>query len=131
MKYTFHYRISSADIEQISKNEFALPKIVFDFIPKSKETLLKILIPNFSANIYSIIKNQKLILNERLFLFFNSLSKEETIFIAVYKKVNYENDISLGIFFSKVFDFSDLSIENQPIISDELIAQVKELASLE
>jgi len=130
MKYTFQYKINSTDIEQISKNEFALPKAVFDFIPKSKETLLKILTPTFSANIYSVIQNQKLILDEKLFAFFNSLSKEETIFIAVFAKYNSENDISYGIHFSRVFDFSDLKIENHPIISDELISQVKELIAL-
>lgn len=130
MKQTFQYKISSTDIEQISKSEFVLPNVVFDIIPKSKETLLKILIPNFSANIYSILKNKSLILDEKLFAFFNSLSKKETIFVAVFTKYNSENNISTEIHFSKVFDFSDLKIENHPIISDELISQVKEITSL-
>jgi hypothetical protein len=130
MKYTFQYKISLKDIEQFNQNEFDIPNVVFDFIPKSKETLLKILIPNFSANIYSVIKNQKLVLDEKLCLFFSSLQEEEIVFIAINSKYNSENDINFEIHFSKVFDFSDLKIENFPIISAELISQIKELTIL-
>lgn len=129
MKYTFKYELSSIDIIQINQNEFKLPKVIFDFIPKSKDVLLKILIPNYSANIYSVIKNQNLILNEKSLTFFNSLKKDDSIYIAIYSKYNSNNEIIFNIHFSKKLDFLDLKIENQPIITFDTISYVKELMS--
>jgi len=108
-----------------------LPKVVFDFIPKHKKTLLQILLPNVSSNIYSIIENQKLILEANSTAFFKSLSENEIVFIDIYSRYNSETDVSLKIHFSKVVDFSDLKIEHTPIISNELISRLKELEPIE
>jgi hypothetical protein len=129
MKYTFKYKISSIDIIQINQKKFKLPKVIFDFIPISKEILLKILIPNYSANIYSIIKNQNLILNEKSITFFNSLKKDECIFIAVFSKHSPSNEVVFDIHFSRKLDFLDLKSENQPIITFDTISYVKDLIS--
>jgi len=131
MRYTFKHIISSKDTESILCNSFMLPKVVFDFIPEHKKTLLQILLPNVSSNIYSIIENQNLILEANATAFFKSLSENEIVFIDIYSRYNSETDVSLKIHFSKVVDFSDLKIEHTPIISNELISRLKELEPIE
>ena len=127
MRYTFKHIISSKDTDSILCNSFELPKVVFDFIPKNKKTLLQILLPNVSSNIYSIIENENLILEANSIPFFKSLSENENLFIDIYSKFNSEIDVSFKIYFSKIFDFSDLKIENKPIISNQVISHLKEL----
>lgn len=130
MRYTFKHIINSKDTENILCNSFELPKVVFDFIPKNKKTLLQIVLPNVSSNIYSVVENQNLILEANSITFFKSLSENEILFIDVNSKYNSETDMCFKIYFSKVFDFSDLKIENTPIISNELISHLKELELL-
>ena len=79
MKLQIQKRITPEVLQSIENNVFELPNNTFDFLPHSGVKLITVKTDSEFSTTYSVIDGRKLIINENLAAFFNSLCQNDKL----------------------------------------------------
>lgn len=120
MKLQIQKKITQEILQSIENKVFELPNNTFDFLPHSGFKLITVKTDSEFSTTYSVIDGRKLIINENLTNFFNSLCLNDNL-NGFLKIIENKGETIYELKFSINDKVLDLESDEQPLIPSSVI----------